>query len=101
MSLIGKPPRDLIVTRVPEDFKRWLQNFENYLEVVEIIRPNCIMKKIATNNDPTLYVSTLFACIHRLLYRIRDSSYNRYRVPLVTYDTGGRNPRIKAMNSAQ
>lgn len=36
MSLIGKPPRDLIVTGVPEDFKRWLQNFENYLEVVEI-----------------------------------------------------------------
>ena len=35
-SVVGKPPRDLVVTGVPEDFKRWLQNFENYSEVVQI-----------------------------------------------------------------
>ncbi len=36
MSVVGKPPKDLVVTGSSEDFERWINNFKNYLEVVEI-----------------------------------------------------------------
>lgn len=36
MPVVGKPPKDFVATGVPEDFQRWLKNFETYVDVVEI-----------------------------------------------------------------
>ena len=36
MAVVGKPPRDFVVTGAPEEFERWIANFKNYLNVVEI-----------------------------------------------------------------
>lgn len=36
MSLIGKPPKDLVITDNPKDFEMWIEGFRNYLQVVEI-----------------------------------------------------------------
>lgn len=36
MSILGKPPRDLLITDNPKDFEQWITTFKHYLTVVEI-----------------------------------------------------------------
>ena len=36
MALLGKPPKDLVITDNPKDFEMWVESFQNYLLVVEI-----------------------------------------------------------------